>query len=49
MPSPAPARRALISVSDKTGLEAFARELVGLGFEILSTGVTSRLLRECGL
>lgn len=31
-------RRALVSVSDKTGLEVFVRGLVELGFEILSTG-----------
>jgi len=40
-------RRALISVSDKTGLEAFARALhEEFGVEILSTGGTARLLRE---
>ncbi len=36
--------RALISVSDKTGLENFAKELVSLGFEIVSTGGTYRYL-----
>ncbi len=35
-------RRALISVSDKTGLAAFATRLAGLGFELVSTGGTAR-------
>jgi phosphoribosylaminoimidazolecarboxamide formyltransferase/IMP cyclohydrolase len=38
--------RALISVSDKTGLVAFAQELADKGVEILSTGGTARLLTE---
>ncbi len=42
-------RRALISVSDKTGLGPFAQELVRLGFEILSTGGTSKFLKDLGL
>jgi phosphoribosylaminoimidazolecarboxamide formyltransferase/IMP cyclohydrolase len=42
-------RRALISVSDKTGLEAFARVLVQAGIELLSTGGTARALRDMGL
>ena len=42
-------RRALLSVSDKTGLIAFAEGLVGAGFEILSTGGTARSLREAGI
>src|SRR5476651_1596579 len=37
-------QRALISVSDKTGLVDFARALVALGIEIISTGGTARLL-----
>jgi phosphoribosylaminoimidazolecarboxamide formyltransferase / IMP cyclohydrolase len=41
--------RALISVSDKTGVDEFAAGLTALGVEILSTGGTSRLLREKGL
>lgn len=41
--------RCLISVTDKTGLEDFARELAGFGVEIISTGGTARLLREAGL
>ena len=40
-----PVRRALISVSDKTGVVDFARELAALGVEILSTGGTFKLLR----
>ncbi len=42
-------RRALISVSDKTGVADFARTLAGLGVEILSTGGTAAALREAGL
>ncbi|HEV3470613.1 MAG TPA: bifunctional phosphoribosylaminoimidazolecarboxamide formyltransferase/IMP cyclohydrolase [Pyrinomonadaceae bacterium] len=42
-------RRALLSVSDKTGLVDFARTLAGSGVEILSTGGTARALREAGL
>jgi phosphoribosylaminoimidazolecarboxamide formyltransferase / IMP cyclohydrolase len=42
-------RRALISVSDKTGLVDFARTLVGLGVELVSTGGTAKLLRDAGL
>lgn len=41
-----PIRRALISVSDKTGIVDFARELSAQGVEILSTGGTFKLLRE---
>ena len=44
-----PVRRALISVSDKTGIVEFARELSALGIEILSTGGTYKLLREQGI
>ncbi|MDT7809734.1 MAG: phosphoribosylaminoimidazolecarboxamide formyltransferase / cyclohydrolase [Acidobacteriota bacterium] len=42
-------RRALLSVSDKTGLVVFARALQGFGVEILSTGGTAKTLREAGL
>ncbi|MCG3171596.1 MAG: Bifunctional purine biosynthesis protein PurH [Pseudomonadales bacterium] len=42
-------RRALISVSDKTGVVEFARELAALGVEILSTGGTRRLLADAGI
>ncbi len=41
--------RALISVSDKSGVVDFARELHALGVEILSTGGTARLLAEAGV
>ena len=44
-----PVRRALISVSDKTGLVEFATALAGHGVELLSTGGTARTLREAGL
>jgi phosphoribosylaminoimidazolecarboxamide formyltransferase/IMP cyclohydrolase len=40
---------ALISVSDKSGILEFARRLVELGFELLSTGGTARALAEAGL
>ena len=42
-------RRALLSVSDKTGLVEFARALRGFGVELLSTGGTAKALREAGL
>jgi phosphoribosylaminoimidazolecarboxamide formyltransferase/IMP cyclohydrolase len=42
-------RRALISVSDKTGIVEFASELASLGVELLSTGGTFRLLQQNGL
>ncbi|HEV7405773.1 MAG TPA: bifunctional phosphoribosylaminoimidazolecarboxamide formyltransferase/IMP cyclohydrolase [Chthoniobacteraceae bacterium] len=41
--------RALISVSDKTGLADFARELVAMGVEIISTGGTHALLKKEGI
>src|SRR5687767_7345700 len=41
--------RALISVSDKTGIVEFAQRLAELGWELVSTGGTSRALREAGL
>ena len=44
-----PIRRALISVSDKSGIVAFAQALAEHGVELLSTGGTCRLLREEGL
>lgn len=44
-----PVRRALISVSDKTGVVEFARELSSQGVEILSTGGTYKLLRDNGI
>jgi len=41
--------RALISVTDKTGIVDFARELERLGIELISTGGTAKALREHGL
>ena len=43
------APRALISVYDKTGVTAFATALTAMGWKVLSTGGTARLLRENGL
>jgi len=42
-------RRALISVSDKTGVVELARELISFGVEIISTGGTAKTLREAGI
>jgi phosphoribosylaminoimidazolecarboxamide formyltransferase/IMP cyclohydrolase len=42
-------RRALVSVSDKTGLVPFARRLAALGVELLSTGGTQKALAEAGV
>ncbi len=42
-------RRALLSVSDKRGIEEFARALLAHGTEILSTGGTARLLRDADI
>src|SRR5262247_586031 len=42
-------RRALVSVSDKRGVTEFARGLVDLGFEILSTGGTAKLVADAGI
>jgi len=41
--------RALISVSDKTGVVEFAQALANAGVEILSTGGTAKLLRDSGI
>ena len=41
--------RALVSVSDKTGVVDFCRDLRSLGIEILSTGGTAKLLAESGI
>ena len=43
------AKRALLSVSDKTGIVDFAKGLTELGFEIISTGGTAKALKEAGL
>src|SRR5246500_5328961 len=42
-------RRALLSVSDKTGLVPFAQTLAAAGVELISTGGTARALRDAGL
>jgi len=47
--APVRVRRALISVSDKTGVVDFARGLAALGIELVSTGGTATALREAGL
>ncbi|KFE34040.1 bifunctional phosphoribosylaminoimidazolecarboxamide formyltransferase/IMP cyclohydrolase [Thioclava atlantica] len=49
MTRPIPLTRALISVSDKTGLVEFAQSLAARGVELLSTGGTAKTLREAGL
>lgn len=43
------AKRALLSVSDKTGIVEFAKSLTELGFEIISTGGTAKALKEAGV
>ena len=48
-PDRAPVRRALLSVSDKTGLADLGQRLHALGVEMLSTGGTARALREAGV
>lgn len=44
-----PIRRALLSVTDKTGLVPFAQTLAAFGVELVSTGGTAKTLREAGL
>ena len=44
-----PVRRALLSVSDKTGVVELARQLAALNIELLSTGGTAKSLREAGI
>lgn len=44
-----PVRRALLSVSDKTGLIPFASKLISLGIELISTGGTAKALADAGL
>jgi phosphoribosylaminoimidazolecarboxamide formyltransferase/IMP cyclohydrolase len=41
--------RALLSVSDKTGLVEFARALAEFGVDLVSTGGTAKALKEAGL
>src|SRR5687767_7333313 len=48
-PGPVAVKRALLSVSDKTGLVDFARGLAELGIEIVSTGGTLRELSDAGI
>ena len=47
--APVRIRRALLSVSDKTGLVEHAQKLAAMGVELVSTGGTSKLLKEAGL
>jgi phosphoribosylaminoimidazolecarboxamide formyltransferase/IMP cyclohydrolase len=47
--SPKKIKRALLSVTDKTGLVPFAQALASFGVELISTGGTARALREAGL
>ncbi|MEM6305692.1 MAG: bifunctional phosphoribosylaminoimidazolecarboxamide formyltransferase/IMP cyclohydrolase [Pseudomonadota bacterium] len=49
MPDLMPIKRALLSVSDKTGLVELGQALAGFGVELLSTGGTARTLRDAGL
>ncbi len=49
MSQPLPVRRALLSVSDKTGIVDFARFLAAHGAEILSTGGTAQAIRAAGI
>ena len=49
MQTPKPIKRALLSVSDKTGILDFATALHNAGVELLSTGGTAKLLAEAGL
>ncbi|ALS99833.1 bifunctional phosphoribosylaminoimidazolecarboxamide formyltransferase/IMP cyclohydrolase [Lacimicrobium alkaliphilum] len=49
MENPKPVRRALLSVSDKTGIVEFARALTAMDIDLLSTGGTARLLAENGI
>src|SRR5579863_668031 len=42
-------QRAILSVTDKSGLVDFARQLAGLGVELISTGGTAKLLRDSGV
>ncbi|GGD70301.1 bifunctional phosphoribosylaminoimidazolecarboxamide formyltransferase/IMP cyclohydrolase [Lacimicrobium alkaliphilum] len=49
MENPKPVRRALLSVSDKTGIVEFAAALAAMDIELLSTGGTARLLAQNGI
>ncbi len=48
-PSPGKIQRAILSVTDKTGLVDFACKLSGMGVELISTGGTAKLLRDSGI
>ena len=48
-PNPTKIQRAILSVTDKTGLVDFARKLAGMGVELVSTGGTAKLLRDSGV
>ncbi|CAM5580841.1 phosphoribosylaminoimidazolecarboxamide formyltransferase/IMP cyclohydrolase [Aquamicrobium terrae] len=48
-PDLVPVRRALLSVSDKTGLVDFARALAGAGIELVSTGGTAKAIADAGI
>jgi phosphoribosylaminoimidazolecarboxamide formyltransferase/IMP cyclohydrolase len=48
-PAPPAIQRAILSVTDKTGLADFARKLAALGIELVSTGGTAKLLRDSGI
>ena len=43
------AKRALLSVSDKTGIVEFAKELTSMGVELISTGGTEKMIKEAGI
>lgn len=49
MDNPRPIKRALLSVSDKTGIVEFAQQLANKGVDLLSTGGTAKLLAENGI
>lgn len=49
MSDPVQIKRALVSVSDKTGLVDFARRLVAQGIQVISTGGTARVLADAGV
>ena len=42
-------KRALLSVSDKTGIVEFAKELTAMGVELISTGGTEKMIKEAGI
>src|SRR5205807_4887089 len=48
-PASSKIQRALLSVTDKTGLADFARKLSSMGIELISTGGTAKLLRDSGI